>query len=47
MAMNKDDVEYEKQITKVAREASQIPKKCVPVWEDIMADTSFAGEWLG
>ena len=45
--MNKDDVEYEEKITKVAREASQIPKKRVPGWEDVMADPSFAGEGLG
>lgn len=44
VAMNKDYVEYEEQITKVAVEALQIPKEYVPGWENILANSSLGRE---
>lgn len=44
VATNKDYVEYEEQITKVAVEALQIPKEYVPGWENILADPSLGRE---
>lgn len=38
--MNKDDVEYEEQIPKMALGASQMPKEYVPGGESILAGSS-------
>lgn len=40
VAMNKDYVEYEEQITKMTVEALQAPKEYMPGWESILANTS-------
>lgn len=48
VVMNKDYVEYEKQITKMAMEAGlQNPKALVPGWQNILADTSHGKEGIG
>ena len=44
VAMNKDYVEYEEQITKMAAEVLQIPKEYMPGWENILADSSLGRE---
>ena len=47
VAMNKDYVEYEKQITKMVMEALQNPKVYVPGWQSILADSSLGREGIG
>ena len=46
VAMNKDYVEYEEQITKMAVKALQIPNEYAPGWEKILADTSLGREGI-
>lgn len=47
VAVNKDSVDYEEQITKMAMEALQMPKKRVPGRENIMAGTFLRREGPG